>query len=128
MVYNSDLKLLRALLGFNNLIIVQYDLRRRDRIVEGLNGIDGFHCLTPGGAFYVWPNVTEACRIVGTADSEELRQRLLNEAGVAVLADIHFGKPVEGEGEHLRFSYASSFEAIDEGLARVADFIKKSKR
>lgn len=102
--------------------------QRRDRIVEGLNGIDGFRCLLPGGAFYVWPNVTEACRMVGAADSEELRRRLLYEAGVAVLADIHFGKHVAGDGEHVRFSYASSFEAIDEGLARVADFMAKNKR
>ena len=40
-------------------------LQRRDRIVAGLNELDGFSCLTPGGAFYVWPNVTEACRQVG---------------------------------------------------------------
>ena len=48
--------------------------------------------------------------------------------GVAVLADIHFGTRVEGEGEHVRFSYASSFEAIDEGLNRIADFIRKNRR
>ena len=64
----------------------------------------------------------------GAASSEELRKRLLHEAGVAVLADIHFGKQVEGDGEHLRFSYASSFEAIDEGLSRMNDFIRKNKR
>jgi len=103
-------------------------LRRRDRIVAGLNELPGFRCLTPGGAFYVWPNVTEACRMVGAADSEELRKRLLHEAGVAVLADIHFGRPVAGEGEHVRFSYASSFEAIEEGLSRIAAFMKKNKR
>ena len=103
-------------------------LKRRDRIVEGLNEIEGITCLTPGGAFYVWPNVTEACKKVGAKSSEELRQRLLHEAGVAVLADIHFGTPVEGEGQHIRFSYASSFEAIDEGLRRIAAFIKKGAR
>ena len=103
-------------------------LERRDRIVAGLNAIEGFSCLTPGGAFYVWPNVTEACRLVGAAGSEELRKRLLYETNVAVLADIHFGKQVEGDGEHLRFSYASSFEAIDEGLARIADFMKRNKK
>ena len=103
-------------------------LQRRDRIVEGLNAIEGIRCLTPGGAFYVWPNVTEACGLVGAANSEELRKRLLLEAGVAVLADGHFGAPVEGDGEHLRFSYASSFEAIDEGLQRIDDFIKSNKR
>ena len=103
-------------------------LRRRDMIVKGLNELPGWRCLTPGGAFYVWPNVTEACRMVGAADSEELRKRLLHEAGVAVLADIHFGRRVEGEGEHVRFSYASSFEAIEEGLGRIAAFMKKHKR
>jgi aspartate/methionine/tyrosine aminotransferase len=102
--------------------------QRRDRIVDGLNRLDGFRCLRPGGAFYVWPNVTEACRMVGAADSEEFRQRLLYEAGVAVMADIHFGSHVAGDGEHVRFSYASSFEAIDEGLSRIADFMQKNKR
>jgi aspartate/methionine/tyrosine aminotransferase len=103
-------------------------LERRDRIVAGLNAIAGIECQTPGGAFYVWPNVTEAARMVGAADSDELRKRLLHEAGVAVLADIHFGKPVEGDGQHLRFSYASSLEAIDEGLSRISDFLDKHKR
>ncbi len=102
--------------------------RRRDRIVAGLNELPGFRCLVPGGAFYVWPNVTEACRMVGAADSEELRKRLLYEAGVAVLSDIHFGTPVEGEGQHVRFSYASSFEAIDEGLRRIASFVSGGRR
>ena len=102
-------------------------LQRRDRIVAGLNEIEGFSTLTPGGAFYVWPNVTEACRIVGAENSEELRKGLLYDAGVAVLADIHFGTPVEGDGEHIRFSYASSFEAIDDGLSRICDYMKKNR-
>ena len=103
-------------------------LERRDRIVKGLNELEGWNCLTPGGAFYVWPNVTEACRLVGAENSEDLRKKLLYEAGVALLADIHFGRQVEGDGEHVRFSYASSFEAIDDGLSRIADFMKKNKR
>ncbi len=103
-------------------------LERRERIGAGLNGIAGIECQTPGGAFYVWPNVTEAVKMVGAADSEELRKRLLHEAGVAVLADTHFGRRVEGDGEHLRFSYASSFQAIDEGISRISDFLDKNKR
>ena len=103
-------------------------LQRRDRIVAGLNELPGFTCRRPGGAFYVWPNVTEACKRVGAGDSEELRKRLLYDAGVAVLADIHFGSPVKGDGEHIRFSYASSLEAIDDGLSRIADFLKRSTK
>jgi len=103
-------------------------LKRRDFIVRLLNDVPGVKCQVPGGAFYAWPNVTEACRMIGAADSEEFRKRLLNEAGVAVLADIHFGSRVPGEGQHVRFSYAASKEAIEKGVARMADFIKKNTR
>jgi aspartate/methionine/tyrosine aminotransferase len=101
-------------------------LERRDLIVGLLNQVPGVTCRSPGGAFYAWPNVTEACRMIGAQDSEEFRKRLLNEAGVALLADIHFGSRVPGEGQHVRFSYAASKEMIEKGVARMADFIRKS--
>jgi len=103
-------------------------LERRDLIFGLLNQAPGVSCKLPGGAFYAWPNVTEACRMVGAKDSEELRKRLLHEAGVAVLADIHFGARVPGEGQHLRFSYAASRQAIEQGVARMAEFIRKNTR
>ena len=102
--------------------------RRRHLIVEGLNRIDGIRCLRPRGAFYAWPNVTDACRMVGAKDSEDFRKRLLQEAGVAVLSDIHFGHRNIGEGEHIRFSYATSEANIQEGLRRIKDYIRKSAR
>jgi aspartate/methionine/tyrosine aminotransferase len=101
---------------------------RRDLIVRLLNAVPGVTCRTPGGAFYAWPNVTEACRMTGCADSEELRRRLLHEAGVAVLADIHFGRRVPGDGQHIRFSYAASNEAIERGIGRLADFVRRTVR
>ena len=100
---------------------------RRNLIVELLNQVPGVTCQNPGGAFYVWPNVTQACAMVGAQDSEEFRARLLNEAGVAVLADIHFGPRVPNEGQHIRFSYAASNDAIRKGVARVAEFIDKNR-
>jgi aspartate/methionine/tyrosine aminotransferase len=103
-------------------------LERRDLIVALLNGVPGIRCRTPGGAFYAWPNVTEACRMTGCADSEAFRKRLLHEAGVAVLADIHFGRRVPGDGQHIRFSYAASNAAIREGVGRVAEFIRRNTR
>jgi len=103
-------------------------LERRDLIVGLLNKVPGVICRNPGGAFYAWPNVTEACRMIGVADSEEFRKRLLNEEGVAILADIHFGSRVPGEGQHVRFSYAASKQAIEQGVARMAEFIKKNTR
>lgn len=103
-------------------------MQRRDLIVGLLNQVPGVTCQSPGGAFYAWPNVTEACRMIGAKDSEEFRARLLHEAGVALLADIHFGPRVPDEGQHVRFSYAASNEAIKSGVARMADFIKRNKR
>ena len=101
---------------------------RRDLIVRLLNEVPGFACALPGGAFYAWPNVTEACALIGAADSEELRKRLLHEAGVAVLADIHFGPRVQGDGQHIRFSYAASEAAIEQGVARISDFVKRATK
>ena len=66
--------------------------------------------------------------MIGAKDSEEFRKRLLNEAGVAVLADIHFGARVPGEGQHVRFSYAASKQAIEQGVVRMADFIRKNTK
>ena len=103
-------------------------LERRDLIVRLLNAVPGVTCKTPGGAFYAWPNVTEACRMTGCADSEAFRRRLLEEAGIAVLADIHFGRRVPGDGQHIRFSYAASNEAIERGIERLADFVRRARR
>jgi aspartate/methionine/tyrosine aminotransferase len=66
--------------------------------------------------------------MIGAADSEEFRRRLLNEAGVAVLADIHFGARVPDEGQHIRFSYAASRQNIEAGVARMADFVRRNTR
>ena len=101
---------------------------RRKLMVEGLNAIEGIKCPTPSGAFYAWANVTDACRSVGARDSEELRERLLTEAGVAVLSDIHFGARNPGEGEHLRLSYAASRREIEEGLRRIETYLCNSSR
>jgi aspartate aminotransferase len=98
---------------------------RRDLFLEGFARIPGITCHKPGGAFYVWPNVTEACKIVGCADSEAFRRRLLTEHHVACLADIHFGARVPDDGQHLRFSCASSPTDIHEGLEQLDAFIRK---
>ncbi len=98
---------------------------RRDLIVRLLNDVPGITCKSPGGAFYAWPNVTQACKRVKAADSEIFRKRLLHEAGIAVLADIHFGRRVPGDGQHIRFSYAASTEAIEEGIGRLDRFVRE---
>jgi len=98
---------------------------RRDLIVDGLNDIRGVSCLLPRGAFYVFPNVTGACRNLGLKDSGELQQKLLHEGNVAILARTSFGPKNPGETqEYIRLSYATSRENIIEGLKRIKEIIE----
>jgi aspartate aminotransferase len=84
---------------------------RREMIVAALNGLPGFRCARPGGAFYTFPNVA------GTGfDTRALQAELLEEAGVATVAGTSFGEFGEG---YLRFSYANSREAIAEAIERI---------
>ena len=101
---------------------------RRDLIVRLLNEVPGFRCPKPGGAFYAWVNVDEACRMIGAHDSEELRRRLLHQGNIAVLADHHFGPPQCNEGQHIRLSYACHSKTIEEGVARIAEFLRRQAR
>ena len=88
---------------------------RREVIVAGLNGLPGFRCVRPGGAFYTFPNVT------GTGlDARTLQGQLLEETGVATIAGTSFGEYGEG---YLRFSYANSREAIAEAIERIRRFL-----
>ncbi|MEC8062510.1 MAG: pyridoxal phosphate-dependent aminotransferase [Pseudomonadota bacterium] len=91
-------------------MVAAFDGRRRV-IVDALNGLDGVSCVEPGGAFYAFPNIT------GTGmDAKTLQTRLLEEAGVAVIAGTSFG--AHGEG-YLRFSYANSTENIVAAIDRI---------
>lgn len=99
---------------------------RRDLIVEGLNSIQGISCKLPNGAFYVFPNVTEACRNLGFTSSKQLQQHILYQGDVAVLPRTSFGVKNIGEtDEYLRLSYANSQENIIEGLRRIKAVIGK---
>jgi len=90
--------------------------RRRDIMVDLLNQIKGVHCSKPGGAFYCFPNVSQT-----GISSKQLADRLLNEAGVAVLSGTAFGKYGEG---YLRLSYANSIENIQEALRKMKQVIE----
>ena len=95
--------------------------RRRDRVIEGLQSIPGIRCVPPHGAFYAYPNVGHYLKKDGLGDTSVLAERLLDEAHVAVVPGIAFGTH-----EHIRISYATSLEHIDEGLRRMAAFFSKS--
>ncbi len=88
---------------------------RRQLIVDGLNGIDGFNCVDPGGAFYVFPNIKET-----GVGSKPLMNHIMEKAGVACLWGTAFGE--QGEG-YLRFSYANSQENIKAALDAISSTI-----
>ncbi|MCR9176179.1 MAG: pyridoxal phosphate-dependent aminotransferase [Alphaproteobacteria bacterium] len=95
-------------------MVEAFDGRRRV-IVSELNQIPGFRCVQPGGAFYAFPNIE------GTGlDAKTLQTRLLEDAGVAVIAGTSFG--AYGEG-YLRFSYANSTENIQMAIARIKEML-----
>lgn len=95
-------------------------LRRRNLLVSGLCKIPGVGCRTPGGAFYVFPNVSKI-----EPDDIALANYLLNDAGVAVLGGSTFGP--HGKG-FLRLSYANSEENLSEALKRMERALAAYKR
>jgi aspartate/methionine/tyrosine aminotransferase len=90
---------------------------RRDAIVAGLNEIPGISCLSPHGAFYVFPNITGLGK-----SSREIADLLLTEAGVATLSGTAFGEYGEG---YLRLSYANSLDNLNRAVERIAEFARE---
>lgn len=85
--------------------------RRRDYIVDKVNSIEGLSLNAPDGAFYAFINI----KGLGVS-SEEFCNYLLDEECVAIVPGTVFGSAGEG---FVRFSYASSYEDIVEGLNRM---------
>ena len=93
---------------------------RRNLVVDGLNAIPGVRCARPQGSFYVFPNVE------GTGfDEHELADRLLAEAGVAVLPGTAFGHAGKG---FIRLAYTQSEDELKLGLNRIAEFIRDNPK
>jgi len=88
--------------------------KRRDRLVTGLNAIDGLFCLTPPGAFYAFVDITQI-----SDDDTAFALDLLNETGVATVPGTAFHAP-----GHIRLSYATSMTALESALDRIASFVK----
>jgi len=90
----------------------RYDRRRR-LIVDGLNNI-GLTCFEPKGAFYAFPSIA----VTGMTD-EEFSERLLQEERVACVPGTAFGACGAG---HVRCSYATAYDQIEQALERLARF------
>jgi len=95
---------------------------RRDLVVRGLNANTGLDCLTPEGAFYVFPSVRNLLgksSKSGTklATDEDFVMALLEETGVALVHGTAFGSP-----GNMRLSYAASNRELEDAVARIQDF------
>ena len=100
--------------------------RRRTKIVDGLNAIDGVHCPSPKGAFYAYPDVRGLLgkEIAGKhpQTSAELAELILEEAEVAVVPGEAFGP-----SGYLRLSYALSDEDLMEGISRLQKLLGSAR-
>ncbi len=100
---------------------------RRDLVVLMLNQAQGIHCLTPEGAFYVYPSV--AGLIGKTAPSGEVIESdadfavgLLETEGVAVVLGAAFGL-----SPFFRVSYATSDTVLEDACTRIQRFCANVK-
>lgn len=90
--------------------------RRRDFAAAAINGIEGLHCISPEGAFYIFINA----KALGMPCAR-LAEYLLEHAKVALVPGDVFGKAGEG---CLRMSFANSLENIAEGCRRLKEGIE----
>lgn len=108
---------------FTEKMVIEFDRRRRV-IIERLNAIPGVSCRLPGGAFYAFPNIGGILGRQGPTGAiqspQDMAQYLLKEARVAVVPGEAFGSR-----SHIRLSYATSMEAIERGIQRIAEAFHK---
>ncbi len=90
--------------------------RRRDFMVEALNGL-GLKCHLPQGAFYVFPSVKSTGET-----SMDFAKHVLAQQKVALVPGVAFG---DSFVDHVRISYASSFDNLKEAAVRIKTYLKK---
>ena len=95
---------------------------RRDLVVRGLNANTGLDCLTPEGAFYVFPSVKNLLGKTSKTGTklntdEDFVMALLDETGVALVHGTAFGSPGS-----MRLSYAASNRELEDAVSRIQDF------
>ncbi len=109
--------------SFTEKMVIEFDRRRRV-ILDRLNAIPGVSCRLPGGAFYAFPNIGGILGRQGPTgpirSPQDVAQYLLKEARVAVVPGEAFGSRT-----HIRLSYATSMEAIERGIQRIAEAFHK---
>jgi aspartate aminotransferase len=92
--------------------------RRRDFVFARLHEMNGIRCIKPQGAFYAFPNISayinSSYQRNIIQNSADLAYFLVNEANVVLIPGSAFGSDA-----HLRISYATSIERLEEGMRRM---------
>jgi aspartate aminotransferase len=96
---------------------------RRDKLMEWFSEDPRFECVTPRGAFYLFPRITRVLESTGIANTGDFSQMLLDEARVALAAGEGFDAP-----GFLRISYATSLDRLRTGTTRILEFVKKHEQ
>ncbi len=119
----AALEAIRGSMDSVSLMLAEYSSRRK-RMIEGLREIPGITCEWPGGAFYAFPNVRAYLegRNALAKSCSDLAKDLLEKAHVALVPGEAFGAP-----GHLRLSYATSMDRIEEGLRRLKKFFTRAE-
>ncbi|MBF0521536.1 MAG: pyridoxal phosphate-dependent aminotransferase [Candidatus Omnitrophica bacterium] len=91
--------------------------KRRDIMMAALDKIDGVTYTKPDGAFYLFADFSKF------GESFDLAKRILNDVNVAVIPGEGFGAP-----GFMRFSFATSAERVQEGMKRIAEWLKKNSK
>lgn len=99
---------------------------RRDAAYDELSTTPGVTLTRPETTFYLFPDVTEAIRMVGAHDLADFADRALRETGCSFCTRNHFGRPLPGEDRHyIRLAYSGlPVGVIREGLGRLRDWIQ----
>lgn len=100
--------------------------RRRNYVLQRLQGIPGLSCFKPQGAFYVFPNVSgfygKECGGMRLRNSYGMAYYLLKEARVAIVPGDAFG-----HDDYIRLSYATSMANLEKGLDRIVQALRELK-
>ena len=97
-------------------MVREFDRRRR-LVIERLNEIAGFRCSLPKGAFYAFPNIEGF-----GMPSDKFAEFLAREAEVLTVPGSAFGS---GGENHIRLSYAASYQKLEEALERMEKALRK---
>ena len=98
-----------------NDMMKEFNLRRK-LIVDGLRTLKGIECSMPGGSFFVFPNVSKT-----GMNGENFTKKCLQEAGVAMIPGIAFGKFAT---DNVRLNFATSRENISRAIEKIDKILK----